>query len=285
MPDRRHCPLCGSAGIPEERLDPLPFHSCTGCGHVFRLTDGNEGEAASVYRADNYGHDRHEIHIDGFESARLAARVRLRLVQRRVTSGDLLDVGAATGAFVYEAARAGFTARGHRAEAHFAAFACETANVDVTEAALEEVALEREALDVVTLWHVLEHLADPVAQLIRIRSSVRSVGLLALEVPNYASAVARHLGTDWPHLDPDVHLSQFTPETLGTALRQSGFEDIELWTVPITPYLTPVGRLGARGTSRLGPRPRCGFFGHSARTIRAGTSCSRALARPASASG
>ena len=104
----------------------------------------------------------------------------------------------------------------------FAAFACETANVDVTEAALEEVALEREALDVVTLWHVLEHLADPVAQLIRIRSSVRSVGLLALEVPNYASAVARHLGTDWPHLDPDVHLSQFTPNA-GYGVAPVGF--------------------------------------------------------------
>ena len=96
------------------------------------------------------------------------------------------------------------------------------------------------------MWHVLEHLPDPVAQLRRIGTALKPGGIVAIEVPNYASAVARRMGRAWPSLEPDVHVSQFTPETLRKALDRAGLQPTRVETVPITPYLPRLRRCGPR---------------------------------------
>jgi hypothetical protein len=58
--------------------------------------------------------------------------------------------------------------------------------------------------------------------------------------------VARALGLDWPGLQPEVHVGQFTPEALGRLLTRAGFEVRELVTVPNDVYFTRRDRLGPR---------------------------------------
>lgn len=236
------CRLCGSPAEGCAELAPLPFARCRQCGFVFR----EHAEVREVYEGGCYGDAGGERYVAEDEARRRDARVRLRWLRPTATEGNLLDVGAAGGAFVAEATSAGFKAWGIEPTPAFARHARDTLGVDVRTGTLEGTELPPASLDVITMWHVLEHLPEPVAQLRRLGAALRPGGCVAIEVPNYGSAVARKMGRAWTSLEPDVHVSQLTPETLREALERSALEPMRVETVPITPYLTPRRRLDPR---------------------------------------
>lgn len=81
----------------------------------------------------------------------------------------------------------------------------------VHAAAIEEAEIAARSLDAVTLWHVLEHVADPLAALQRIAGWLRRGGGLVVGVPNLASVQAQVGGERWYHLDVPRHRTHFTP--------------------------------------------------------------------------
>jgi 2-polyprenyl-3-methyl-5-hydroxy-6-metoxy-1,4-benzoquinol methylase len=199
-------------------------------------------EVRAIYEEGAYEASHGEVYGD-LESRRRDARVRLDWLGL-AGRGRLLDVGAAGGAFVAEAAARGLRASGIEPTPAFARHAREVLGVDVREGTLESAGLDR--YDVVTMWHVLEHIPDPLPQLQRVRAALDDGGLLALEVPNYGSVSATRMGRAWPSLEPEVHVNQFTPGSLRALLERAGFAGVEVETVPITPYLTWRARLGPR---------------------------------------
>jgi SAM-dependent methyltransferase len=268
-----YCRLCGSPAESCAELAPLPFARCRDCGFVFR----EHADVRAVYEGGAYEEDGGERYVAEDEARRRDARVRLNWLRHTAPAGDLLDVGAAGGAFVAEANRGGYRAWGIEPTPAFAEHARAVLGVDVRTGTLEDVDLQPASVDVVTMWHVLEHLPEPVVQLRRLGDALRPAGVLAIEVPNYGSEVARRQGRAWASLEPDVHVSQFTPATLRTALESSGFEPLAVATVPITPYLTPLRRWNPR---HLAGRAKAAVWLRSLRTRHPhGHELLRALAR------
>jgi len=76
--------------------------------------------------------------------------------------------------------------------------------------------------DVVTAFHVLEHVPDPVAMIQRMLGWLAPDGLLIVEVPNAGGLGARIFGKAWSGLELPRHLSHFSPETLTRAVEQAG---------------------------------------------------------------
>ena len=70
--------------------------------------------------------------------------------------------------------------------------------------------------DVITMWHVLEHLAEPVAALERAAELLAPGGMLIVSVPNNSSGRASIGGDDWLHLDIPRRLSTSPTFTLST---------------------------------------------------------------------
>jgi SAM-dependent methyltransferase len=242
-----HCWVCAASVDRCLELAPLPLVRCMSCGFVFRpdLVDATR----DIYEIGAY--QAREFASGYVADETLAERVRTaqtRLVwlRDRVSGERLLDVGAAGGAFVLAAKRAGFDAWGIEPAPGFARSAREALGVDVRDGRIEEIALDPASLDVVTLWHVLEHVPEPLAALERLRAALRLHGLLVVEVPNMASVMARTMGTKWTHLDPDVHASHFTPETLRRLVERAGFEVRYAETIAHSAYLTPRERLAPR---------------------------------------
>ena len=83
--------------------------------------------------------------------------------------------------------------------------------------------------DVVTAFHVLEHVPDPVAVLRRTLSWLAPGGLLIVEVPNAGGLGAAVFGRAWSGLELPRHLSHFTPETLTRAVEQAGGRVVWCW--------------------------------------------------------
>jgi SAM-dependent methyltransferase len=77
--------------------------------------------------------------------------------------------------------------------------------------------------DVITMWHVLEHVMNPVEVLAELRSLLKPDGVLVVSVPNFASWQSEVFKGGWFHLDPPRHVLQFEPDTLADCLRRAGF--------------------------------------------------------------
>jgi SAM-dependent methyltransferase len=238
------CWVCKGPTRPLARLAPLPVLACDSCGFVFRPDLASS--VREVYEDGAYEQARGGLYASAAETAGRDrdAALRLAMVARHGgLGGDLLDVGAAGGHFVAAARDAGFRARGVEPTPSFAHFARDVAQVDVVQGTLEQLDLPERSLDVVTMWHVLEHIADPVAELRRIRDALRPGGLLCVEVPNFGGVAARLEGPAWASLEPDVHVNQFAPSSLREALVRAGLEVALVESISISPYLPARRRL------------------------------------------
>jgi 2-polyprenyl-3-methyl-5-hydroxy-6-metoxy-1,4-benzoquinol methylase len=239
------CWICEGPVRPCARFAPEPFIECERCGFVFRANlDG--GSLQGVYLGGVYEQIRGQDYLDELPARRREARVRLRYVERWVRHGRLLDVGCASGAFLAEARASGFDASGVEPVPAFARAARECLGADVREGLIEDIDLPAGDYDVITLWHVLEHLPEPISHLSRLADALSADGALALEVPNAASVTAEHMGQGWPSLEPNVHINQFTPNSLRHALERVKLEVCDLRTTTITPYVRFLMRLGPR---------------------------------------
>jgi SAM-dependent methyltransferase len=83
--------------------------------------------------------------------------------------------------------------------------------------------------DVVTAFHVLEHVADPVVVVRRMLQWLAPDGLAIIEVPNAGGLGARLFGRAWSGLELPRHLSHFTPESLGRVVQQAGGRVVWCW--------------------------------------------------------
>lgn len=192
---------------------------CDSCGLVRVHPLPSDEELAALYFGDYYGRSRDEVGTAG-RMYRWFLEGRCRRIHGKRAAGRLLDVGCGSGEFLIGMQRLGW----------------EVSGVESSHAARESLPAELRArvfqriedvttgpFDVITLWHVLEHLRSPDRDLAGCRALLKEGGLLYVAVPNFASWEAR-LGRDrWFHLDVPRHLYHFGPATLTALLQQAGF--------------------------------------------------------------
>ena len=146
---------------------------------------------------------------------------RAKLVEAAKSSGRLLDYGAGAGGFARFMAGRGFETVG--LEPYSLGTTLEEPNLRLVRAPLAQVKGSLGKFDVITMWHVLEHLEHPVELLQELRSMLAPGGVLVVSVPNFASWQSEVFKGGWFHLDPPRHLLQFEPSTLEDCLRRAGF--------------------------------------------------------------
>jgi len=156
------------------------------------------------------------------------AAIAERGVRHLPAGRRVLDVGCGNGLFVAEAAASGWRASGIDLDPA-AVEAGRSAGLDLELERIEERAVrEPGAFDAVTLSHVLEHVADPVAFLSCARALLRPGGVVWIATPNLDAAGHRRFGADWVHLDPPRHLVLFDAPSLTRALQAAGFAGVDV---------------------------------------------------------
>ena len=261
------CPLCEAPdatvlcserdlalGVPGR----FPLARCEGCGLLYQNPRVRRDQLDRMYPADYPPHARDPdlgrvlrdrspavrrvlarrlgyTHLDPARVG-LVDRVRARLRRRKILKnfppwigdGRLLDVGCATGRFLQQMAAVGWRGSGIELDPEAAAKA-RTVTADVTVGDPAEVALPAARFDLVTAFHVVEHLPDPAGALRNMLGWLAPGGLLVVEVPNVGGWGGALFGRHWSGLDFPRHLIHFTPATMRALIERCGGRIVDQW--------------------------------------------------------
>lgn len=138
-----------------------------------------------------------------------------------IKAGKLLDVGAGTGMFVKTMQDAAWEVTGLEPD--------ETARLNALNHGLQLqpsdklFSLPPDSYDVITMWHVLEHVHDLHGYLEQFQKLLKKNGTLIIAVPNYTSDDATHYQQYWAAYDVPRHLYHFSPESMNRLMLQHGF--------------------------------------------------------------
>ena len=221
------CPTCGAGEVLAIYADetPLlglhPLVACRSCGLVFqrlaRTLDQLDDAQAGAYGAPGR---RFAGPVELFVRLFRSARVRLAM-HWLPAGGRVLDVGCGRGLFLGELRARGCSVRGTELSRSTAAQADPEVPIDVGELRADHY--PDASFDLISIWHVLEHLREPDRALRICRRALAPDGHLLLAMPNFGSAQSRAGGPHWFHLDLPRHLFHFTPQTLERLLGETGF--------------------------------------------------------------
>lgn len=259
----RACPLCGAETVRvvfgadkvSSVAESYRVVKCAAC--QLRYTDPvpPAEDLAALYGEEFYGNTAPRLL--SWDALRLLLHRSVLWQRRRALAGRrpgrALDLGCGDGDFLASLARRGWEVYGTEFSTAASALA-QAKGVTTHQGDLASAAFPDGFFDVVTLWHVLEHLPDPVAELAEVRRVLRDDGLLVIEVPNSACLTFQLCKERWFPLNVPRHLQHFTPETLGRLLRRTGFDpghrrnfrhsDAVLAFVSLVNRLNLLGRLG-----------------------------------------
>jgi len=182
----------------------------------------SEEEIGKYYEGDNYiSHTDSKKGLFNFvyqkvKTTNLLGKVRLidSLIPKK---GTLLDVGSGTGDFLLTAKNLGWKISGM--EVNEAARNL-SANKEIPVANKLEY-FNGEEFDVVTLWHVLEHMHDLEGSIKRLSSLVKEGGYLIIAVPNFRSHDAKYYGKYWAAYDVPRHLWHFSQKSIAVLFKDA----------------------------------------------------------------
>jgi SAM-dependent methyltransferase len=287
------CAVCGGAeaepvwATPDRAFDVPGLYTvvrCLGCGFLYQRPRVRDEHLAACY-PDHY--PRHQepsprvpfkgsaarrraarhalasgLGYRAFRDARVSAltRLRARALLRRLRwscppwrgGGRYLDVGCGSGAALGVARELGWQVSGIEIDDAAAAMARRFSD-EVYIGDILSAPFAAGRFDVVTAFHVLEHVPDPLAVARRMLDWLAPGGLLIVEVPNAGGLGASLFGRAWSGLELPRHLSHFTPATLEVVIGKAGGRVVWAWhqAKPRTYLWSLSALLRDRGWDRL----------------------------------
>lgn len=244
------CPVCTGLDVRPTRVDAEPqLVRCRSCGLLFAVAEVSEPPRTRLSESERLVEERVAIRrTPHFEA----------LLGRAGRPSRLLDVGTGIGTLVRLAGERGWAAIGADVDRAVVDYA-RAHGLDVRLGELAKLELPAETFDLVTLWNVLDFVADPVAVLAECHRVLVPGGRIFVRTPNVpfqlqGMRVARLLGAlglgrlvkgraRWLAI---FHRSNFAAPTLRLALERAGFDAIALANSPPIsgdPYLG-LGRAG-----------------------------------------
>lgn len=148
-----------------------------------------------------------------------------------LNSGKVLDVGCGNGEFLEALKKNGWKAYG----SDYSDLAKETTEKKIGIRRVKKGVFSRQRFsdkyDLVSFWHVLEHLEDPGSYLRKAHSILRKGGLVAGEVPNFDSLWLRIFKKNYSWVMVPEHRVYFSANSMEYLLKESGFHNIKVFSV------------------------------------------------------
>lgn len=234
------CPICGGRSIRQifsvidstVSGDLFPVMECSTC--TARFTNGvpTENEIGRYYKSEDY--ISHTETSEGVVNSlyhtvrRYTLQQKKKLVQSLLgyNTGSLLDLGCGTGGFLNVMNKGGWQCKGLEPDPDARSIAIGK-GLDVSSTD-DFFKLPPAHYNVITLWHVLEHVHALHEYVEQFNKLLKKDGVVLVAVPNYTSRDADHYQNKWAAYDVPRHLYHFSPASMRVLMARHGFSVTEI---------------------------------------------------------
>ncbi|MES2132070.1 MAG: class I SAM-dependent methyltransferase [Bacteroidota bacterium] len=201
--------------------------SCKACGFKFTNPRPEDSVIGDYYKAEEYiSHTNTNKGIVNKLYHMVRSRTlkkKLHLVKSYVPRGTILDYGCGTGMFLAVCKKAGWETYGMEPDDNARKIASETNSNLFSDKSKIQTYITDAKFNVITLWHVLEHVTDMDETLAFFKHRLMKDGILVIAVPNHVSYDAQHYKEHWAAYDVPRHLHHFEKKSMKALLENKGF--------------------------------------------------------------
>jgi len=212
---------------------------CNDCKFKFTNPRPAADELAAYYKSENY--ISHSNTSKGFINylyqlvRKYTAKRKLKLIQNITKQGTILDIGCGTGEFLNQCQLNNYTCIGIEPNEDARNLAIENYNLDVrTENSI--ATLKNNSIDIITMWHVLEHISDLDDRINELKQLLKPNGTLIIAVPNCNSLDATIYKQYWAAFDVPRHLYHFTPKDIATLFNKVNMNIKQILPMPFDAF-------------------------------------------------
>jgi len=245
----QHCPVCDNKTFTSfltctdyfVSSEKFQIKQCNSC--EFKITENIEDEEniGRYYQSENYiSHSNTSKGIVNsvYHSVRKFMLGRKRKLVEKATgirNGHILDVGTGTGFFLNEMKEYGWQVTGTEKSGDARDFAKKEFNLDNFPSE-NLFSLKDKSFDVITLWHVLEHIHLLNENMETFARLLKHDGKLIIAVPNHDSIDAKHYKEFWAAYDVPRHIWHFAPKQMKQLGEKHSFKLASLHTMPFDSF-------------------------------------------------
>ena len=261
------CPICGGKDH-KKHLEGKDHNvsgkffaitECTGCGFRFTNPRPKEKHIYKYYQSKNYishsstkkGLINKVYHL--VRSYQFLKKKKVIQISSNMKKGKILDIGCGSGDFLKYMDSSGWDADGIETDEGARIIAEKKLGRKIEENL--DLLREENKYDVISMWHVLEHVYDVENYLKKVNKLLKKSGVLVVGVPNCASYDAKKYKGNWVAYDLPIHLSHFRKKNIEALAKKSSFKLKEIKPLFFDAYY--IGMLSAK---KLGSSIVSGFF-------------------------
>lgn len=243
------CPVCNSTAFSPFLVctdffvsgEEFPIKECSTCGLKITQDIENEENIGRYYQSEKY--ISHSNTSKGLVNSVYHAVRRYMLGRKRrlvekvasLKAGRILDVGTGTAFFLNEMKAKGWQVTGTEKSSDARDFARKEFNLNnLPSEKLFEI--PKESFDVITLWHVLEHIHQLGENMNAFERLLSNKGKLIIAVPNSDSYDAKHYKAYWAAYDVPRHIWHFAPKQMKLLGEKHGFALKSLHGMPFDSF-------------------------------------------------
>lgn len=212
---------------------------CGSCGLKFTNPRPDDDELGKYYKSDDYLSHAHSSRnllstVYKFLRAYNLSRKYQHVISHSTNQGKILDIGAGTGEFLDYCKKKGWDTFGVEPSDNARNYATRAYQLKMVEKTDDPGLVDK--FDVITLWHVLEHVPDLHEQIAQIKNLLKPDGTLILALPNFDSPDAKKYGAYWAAWDVPRHLYHFNQKSVLHLCNKFKFEPIEIIPMKLDAY-------------------------------------------------
>lgn len=231
MEKLRHCPICQAESFLHFKTiedyflsnEEFDLNKCQVCGFVFTNPRPYKEQLSRYYQSNAYlSHSKNQKNLTAYLYNLVKAyslNKKYRIVSQYHPEGKILDIGCATGEFLHHFKKRGWITKGIEPASEPRSYAIKNFGLDVSgEHGLKS--LKNKSFDVITLWHVLEHVPKLNERVEQIKLILKDDGIAVIALPNLLSWDAKYYEKFWAAYDVPRHLYHFSKKTIGLLMQQ-----------------------------------------------------------------
>ena len=241
------CPICGSADLGNDleikdfflSQEDFKTSKCIKCGFVFTNPRPEEADLGSYYKSEEYiSHSNSNKGLFGFLYQTIrnyTLKKKFKQVSSISKGNNILDIGCATGQLLNEFNQQNWNCTGIEPDAEARIFASKEYGLNVL--GIEDIdSLKDHSFHIISMWHVLEHVANLTERMVQLKRLITSDGYLFIALPNIESWDANHYKEYWAGLDVPRHLYHFSKSDVKLLFEKNGFEIVDIQGMKFDSY-------------------------------------------------